>query len=390
MNVYAYVGVLLKLSVGSAYYMITKMITQTCTYDIDHDDRIVHLRLGKVKCPDGMTPFEKPFFVSTVVFASMCLSLIYFVVFRRAQVHPSTYNVKMIKMMFIPSILECVALCMGIYAQILMALSLAMIMKGAKVVFSALFTTTFLKRKQHAFHWFSVSLCVVGLAIAGGSEYLNNRDAGWAVLIGSSLLLASECMKAFHVIYDEMMMKKNNCDVLFVVGTEGVYGVIFLVPTIVLAWLVIPGKDQSRLEHLLDSFHRIGQSEMLTALFSVLPAIVVVLAVAGVMIIKYLTGVHNALISVSRSIVAWGLELVFFYCAPSGFAQTYGKPWGTFSVLRIVGFAMVIVSTLIYDEDIRLPSVFYYPPKTQVCEEVAVDGSEEQKPLDTESIVSRG
>ena len=375
-NIYAFLGVFLKLSVGSAYYFISKMITQTCSFAIDFDPTAPIAANKKNHCKNGMTPFKKPFFLSTVVFGSMCLALVYFVIFRRKKVAPSTYNMRMIRLMFIPSTLECVAFCLGIYAQILMALSLAMIMKGVKVVFSAIFTVTFLKRKQYMFHWFSVGLCLAGLAVAGGSEYLNNPDDAGTVIWGCTLLLASECMKAFHVIYDEMMMKTNKCDVMFVVGMEGIYSILLLLPTLFIVWLSIPGKQNGSLESLSDSFYRIENSSMLTVLFSILPAIVVVLAVAGVMVIKYLTGVHNALISVTRSAVIWALELLFFYCAPSDLGETYGKPWGPFSPLRSAGFIMVVLSTLMYDEDIKLPRFFEYPSKVldTSSEEDAVEG----------------
>lgn len=362
MNIHAFIGVFLKLSVGSAYYFISKMITSTCTYAEDYDSNVVVIPQKKNSCKEGMSPFEKPIFLSTVVFGSMSLAFVWFLVFRRKNCDPMSYNKRMVILMFIPSILECVAFCLGIYAQILMALSLAMIMKGAKVVFSCLFTVTFLKRKQYGFHFFSVGLCVAGLAVAGWSEFLNNPDSAGTVLIGCSLLLASECMKAFHVIYDEMMIKAKNCDVLFVVGMEGLYSILFLLPLLLLSWLLIPGPQNGHLEDLSDTFYRVDSSAMLQVLLSVLPVIVVVLAIAGVMIIKYLTGVHNAMISVARSIVAWALELIFFYCAPGDLSRMYGKPWGTYSVMRLVGFIMVIVATLMYDEDIKIPRLFYYPP----------------------------
>lgn len=374
MNLYAFLGVFLKLSVGSAYYFITKMITSTCTLAKDFDENVKEIPIPKTSCGDGKTAFEKPIFLSTVVFGSMCLALVWFAVFRRRHVDPKTYNRRMILLMFFPSILECIAFCMGIYAQILMALSLAMIMKGAKVVFSCLFTVTFLKRRQFAFHYFSVIICVAGLAVAGWSEFLNNPDTGLTVFIGCMLLLTSECMKAFHVILDEMMLKENKCDILFVVGMEGLYSILFLVPTLLIAWLVIPGSQNGHLEDLSDTIYRVDSSTVLKALLAVLPAIVVVLAIAGAMIIKYLTGVHNALISVSRSIVAWALELIFYYCAPTEFANMYGKPWGSYSSLRLVGFIMVIVATLMYDEDIRIPWLFSYP----------IDGGV-KPPLDTMS-----
>jgi hypothetical protein len=364
-NMDAFVGVVVKLTIGSVYYFISKMITSTCTYGMDYNPVDPPKDSKKNPCKNGQTPFDKTFFLSFVVFASMSLAGLYFLIFRRGSIAASTYNMRMILHMFIPSTLECVAFCIGLYAQILMALSLAMIMKGAKVVFSALFTISFLKRKLYPFHWFSVALCLAGLAIAGGSEYLNNPDSAWAVLVGCSLLLASECMKAFRVIYDEMMMKNNKCDVWFVVAMEGLYSVAILLPGLVLAWLAIPGKDNGSYENLSDTFYRVEQSNMLIVLLATLPVVVVVLAVAGIVIIKHLSGVHNALISVARSVVIWGIELAFFYMAPADLAQQYGKGWGPFSPLRLVGFIMVVVATLMYDEDIKFPKIFYYPTRDE-------------------------
>ena len=372
----AFVGVFLKLSIGSAYYFITKMITQTCTFAMDYEPGVVRIPTSKSHCKDGMTQFKKTFFLSTVVFASMCLAMVYFVLFRRKTANPSTYSRQMILLMFMPSMLECIAFCMGVYAQILMALSLAMIMKGAKVVFSGLFTVTFLKRKLQVFHWVSVALCLAGLAVAGASEYLNNPDDALTVVIGCCVLLAAECMKAFHVIYDEMMMKKHKCDVLFVVGMEGIYSTIFLIPALLITWLAIPGSQNGSMEDLPDSLYRIEHSTMLTVLFSILPVIVVILAIAGVMVIKYLTGVHNALISVARSAVIWALELIFFYCAPEDLAVTYGKAWGPFSPIRLVGFVMVVVATLMYDEDIKIPCLFSYPSKDQTHDSASIQQKE--------------
>jgi len=368
MNYKSFIGVFLKLFVGSIYYYVSKMISRTCGYALHFDP--LSTASDKNHCKDGQTPFTKTFFVSTVVFSSMCLAMVYFVMFRKKHVDPSTYDRRMIMLMFIPSILECVAFCMGIYAQSVMSLSLSMIMKGAKVVFSAIFTVTFLKRKQYPFHWFSVGLCLAGLAVAGASEYLNNKANAGYIILGCSLLLASECMKAFHVIYDEKMLKAYKADTLFVVGMEGIYSIIFLVPTLILAWLVIPGSDGGSLEDLDDTFYRISNSKILIVLLSVLPIVVVVLAIAGVMIIKYLTGVHNALISVLRSVVAWALELILFYSLPDYLAEQYGVPWKAFSSLKLVGFVIVIIATLMYDGTIKIPKIFNYPTTEDSPKEV--------------------
>ena len=274
-----------------------------------------------------------------------------------------SYSRKMIILMIIPSMFECVAFCLGTYAQILMALSLAMIMKGAKVVFSAIFTVTFLKRKLERYHWFAVALCVAGLAVAGGSEYLNNSDNVGTILLGTAMMLGCECLKAFHIIFDEKMFKHNKCDVTFVVGIEGIYSCIVLIPMTILAWLVIPGSEGGSFESLSDSFYRIGESATISGILCVYPLTVLIVTIAGAMVTKHLSGVHNALISVARSILIWALELIFFYAAPKDLARMYGQPWGPFTYLKLIGFVCVIVATLVYDEDIKLPWLFKYSSK---------------------------
>jgi hypothetical protein len=260
---------------------------------------------------------------------------------------------------------ECVAFCLGTYAQILMALSLAMIMKGAKVVFSAIFTVTFLKRKLMAFHWAAVGLCVGGLAVAGGSEYLNNSDNVSTILLGTAMMLGCECLKAFHIIFDEKMFKSNKCDVTFVVGLEGLYSCALLIPMVLLAWLAIPGSDGGSLENLADTFYRIGSSSTITGILCIYPLTVLIVTIAGAMVTKHLSGVHNALISVTRSILIWAVELIFFYCAPTHLAEMYGHGWKEFTYLKLIGFVCVIVATLVYDEDIKIPCLFRYLTKEE-------------------------
>jgi hypothetical protein len=160
---------------------------------------------------------------------------------------------------------------------------------------------------------------------------------------------------------------------MFVVGMEGIYSIIFLVPTLFLAWLVIPGKDGGSLENLEDTFYRISNSNILTVLLSILPIVVVVLAIAGVMIIKYLTGVHNALISVLRSVVAWALELILYYSLPAYLAAQYGVPWEKYSPLKLVGFVMVILATLMYDGTLKIRKLFYYPESPEKKDQEQAD-----------------
>ena len=372
-NLYALVAVVVKLVLGSGNYFMQKMIAMTCGYPEYFDQTILVEPKGKNHCHNGKSGFEKTFFLSTIVFISMCFSMLLFFFWRKRKCDPSSYSRKMTLLMIIPSVFECVAFCLGTYAQILMALSLAMIMKGAKVVFSAIFTVTFLKRKLWAYHWAAVALCVAGLAVAGGSEYLNNSDNVGTILLGTAMLLGCECLKAFHIIFDEKMFKTNKCDVTYVVGLEGLYACTLLIPMTLLAWLAIPGNDGGSFENLKDTFFRIGDSSTITGILCVYPITVLIVTIAGAMVTKHLSGVHNALISVSRSILIWALELIFFYCAPTELGEMYGVEWKQFTYLKLIGFVLVIVATLVYDEDIKIPFLFKYPTPEEPTKQTQED-----------------
>jgi len=372
-NIYALVAVLVKLVLGSGNYFCQKLIASTCGYAEYYDGTVTLDPKHKSKCRNGETAFDKTFFLSTIVFISMVFSIFLFLFWRKKHADPASYSKRMVILMIIPSLFECVAFCLGTYAQILMALSLAMIMKGAKVVFSAIFTVTFLKRKLEKFHWFAVAMCVAGLAIAGGSEYLNNTDNVGTILLGTAMMLGCECLKAFHIIFDEKMFKHNKCDVTFVVGLEGMYSCILLIPMTLLAWLAIPGSDGGSLENLKDTFYRIGESATISGILCVYPITVLIVTIAGAMVTKHLSGVHNALISVARSILIWALELIFFYAAPKDLARMYGQAWGPYTYLKLIGFVCVIVATLIYDEDIKVPCLFRYPAKEEEVKTAPVD-----------------
>ena len=384
MNLWVIWAVVVKLILGSGNYFMQKMIAMTCGYSSYYDGTVLVEPKHKNHCHNGMSGFDKTFFLSTIVFMSMCFSLLLFFFWRKPKCDPAGYSRKMVILMLIPAAFECVAFCLGTYAQILMALSLAMIMKGAKVVFSAIFTVTFLKRRLERYHWFAVALCVSGLAVAGGSEYLNNADNIGTILLGTAMLLGCECLKAFHIIFDEKMFKTNKCDVTFVVGLEGVYACCLLIPVILLAWLVIPGNEDGAMENLDDTFYRIGNSVTIWGILCIYPITVLVVTIAGAMITKYLSGVHNALISVTRSIVIWALELIFFYGAPTDLASQYGVPWKQYTYLKLIGFVCVILATLIYDEDLKLKCMFSYPvddkPEETVVDKInSVDDDEEVK-----------
>jgi len=354
MHKYALIGILIKLFLGSANYFAAKAMNST------YGESLYVPESGTKMDENGQTPFKKAFFVTFCNFFSLSFCIVIFMLFRRKKLDPAPYTKRNFLLMMIPGTAEAVAFCLATTAQILMALSLSMIMKGAKVVFSALFTTVLFKTSLPRFKWLAVGLCVAGLTIAGGSEYMNAKgDKAADIIIGLCMSLVSEALFAFQVIFDERMMKKKNVDVTFVVGMEGVYGTMILIPVVLLAWLVIPGSQGGSYENLPDTFHRIAQSDVIIALMCFYICDIFVVAMADATITKYLSGVHSSLVSVGRTIVVWFLELVLFYAAPEAISKQYGQGFGPYSPLKIGGFIIVVAAIFMYDGSLKIPGLDY-------------------------------
>jgi hypothetical protein len=384
MHKYAVIGILIKLFLGSANYFTSKAMNSTC------GEPLYTLADVDPECPPGESQFKKAFFVVFCNFFSLSLCLVIFALFRRKKLDPEPYRTKENYLrMLIPGSIEAVAFCLSTSAQILMSLSLAMIMKGAKVIFSAVFTTVYLKRKLPYYKWFSVGVCMFGLAIAGISECMKVAKSGKSpmlVLIALGMALLSECMFAFQVIFDERMMKQRKCDVTFVVGMEGVTGIVILIPVVLSAWLLIGGSQGDSYENLQDTFYRIGDSALLTGLLVFFICDIFIVAMADATITKYLSGVHSSLVSVGRTIVVWLLELTFAACLPEHLAKQYGQTWDTpWSYVKATGFIIVVVAIFMYDGTIKVPGFNYETtPGVELIEEkkIIIDAS----PTSTEEI----
>ena len=367
MNWTSFWAVVLKLTIGSSFYVFTRMIMKFCgesMYGIDYLDAAD--KYTNKYCPIGETAFGKGVFVMTVGWTAMSPALIYFYLFRRDKATPLSYSRKAVGLVAIPSALDMVSTVMSVFGSPWISLSLAFIFKGARVVFSALLTVVLLKRRLYAFHWTGVVLCIAGLIVAASSQLFTEPSS----FVGVLLVLGSEMFKGMRIVVEERFMKMNKIDPCFLVGIEGLYGSLVFSVTLLIVWLAIGGSDGGSFENLQDTIFRISNSPGLIALFCVYPFVTLVTSVVSAVVTKNLSAVHNGLISVLRVGILWFIELILFYTlAGNPFGKQLGEPWTKYSPLKLVGFLIVLFSTLLYDEDIRIPQIFKYDHQHKAVED---------------------
>ena len=327
-------------------------------------------------CPIGETVFDKGVFVMTVGWTAMSPALVYFYLFRRKTVHRSSFSGKAVGLVAIPSGLDMISTVMSVFGSPWISLSLAFIFKGARVVFSALLTVILLKRRLYAFHWTGVILCVAGLVVAASSQLFFEPSS----FVGVLLVLGSEMFRGMRIVVEERLMKQDKLDPCFLVGIEGLYGSLVFSVTLLIVWLAVGGSDGGSFENLEDTIFRISNSGGLVALFCLFPLVTCITSVVSAVVTKNLSAVHNGLISVLRVGILWVIELILFYAlAGNPFGKLLGEPWTRYSVLKLVGFLIVLFSTLLYDEDIRLPRIFKYDQQHKAVENEGSETSIEAK-----------
>jgi len=122
-------------------------------------------------------------------------------------------------------------------ASTLMFIALTMVdasvyqmMRGIIVVITALLAVIFLGRKQYRHHWTAIAFIVFGVAEVGyvaikGSKS-DSSDSSNEVF-GIVLLLISQCFAGTMFIVEEKLLGDYYLDPFVVVGTEGMWGLVY-------------------------------------------------------------------------------------------------------------------------------------------------------------------
>ena len=368
-------AVVTKLLVGSCFYLLSRAIMKTCSEPLGSFDYIEAADHLKNKyCPVGETAFGKGVFLMTVGWLSMSPALLYFWFARKAKATQGSYGWHAAMLVALPSLTDMISTVLSTFGLPLISLSLAFIFKGARVVFSALLTVFFLRRKLYGYHWLSVCMCVLGLGIGASSQLLSEPSSFGGVV----LVLGSEVFKSLRVILEERLMKSKSFEPTFLVGVEGLYGTFIFGVALIVVWLGVSGDDHGSFENLEDTFHRISESRTLLALLLIFPVVTCITSIASAVVTKNLSAVHNGFISVARVGILWIFELIMYYSLTgSPIGKQLGEPWNEYSWLKLIGFIVVFVSTLIYDEDLKLRCWFHYNHLLPASQNVVKESDEE-------------
>ena len=266
----------------------------------------------------------------------------------------------------IPACLDVLGSGLSGVSMLFISASVWQMLRGSMIVYTAILSVVFLNRRLQTQHVTGLLIATLGLSFVGVSAYLDTEnsaslllqqavhlgtDSTTLVIFGIGLTVLSQFCSAIQVVVEEYLLKTDGTEYTCpsparVVAFEGVWG--FTVMLIVLGLMqVIPGFDHGSYENSIDSIEKMSNSGTLLLLVIIYCVSIALFNQCGMTVSKNLSSLHRTLIDSLRALVVWGTQLVIFYASGS---TAYGLAWTSYSWIQLVGFFLLVLGTLMYNE----------------------------------------
>lgn len=315
------------------------------------------------------THFEKPWALTATMFLGMalCLPVAYYqkykqyqpekgdgggelspvaVVFDAAEFRDAT-------LLGIPAALDLVATGLMYIGLLSVTASVYQMLRGAMLVFAALFGTVFLKRRLNGGHTAGIVATLVGLGIVGAASLLSGegsatRDVGHSeMVVGLLVCVAGQAVQAAQVTVEEWVMSQHGVAPVKVVGYEGVVGGALTVGLLLPLLALMPADAGRGLhEDTADTLVMLANNPTLAAVLVADLVAFCALNLSGMLVTQELGAVYKTLLETVRTLFVWLAGLGLYYTSLGG--GVVGESWTEYSWMQLAGFLVLAGGTIAY------------------------------------------
>ncbi|KAI6867176.1 hypothetical protein KC338_g4516 [Hortaea werneckii] len=263
------------------------------------------------------------------------------------------------------------------------AASIYQMTRGALVLFVGLFSVVFLKRHLGVWKWASLVVVVLGVAIVGMAGALEKRDgpaelpgdtrpgesntdlmhsavlfARGAVgtleahtaaetVLGVLMIAGAQIFTASQFVLEESIMEKYSMDPIQVVGWEGVFGFSVTLFGMALLHLII-GRTPAGRGGYFDAAE--GFRQMFSNRAIAVTSLLIMISIGGfnffgLSVTRVISATSRSTIDTCRTLFIWIVSL--------------GLGWETFKWLQVLGFALLVYGTGLFNEIISPPTMAF-------------------------------
>lgn len=241
------------------------------------------------------------------------------------------------------------------------AASIYQMTRGALVLFVGMFSVIFLHKKLNLHHWAALAIVVFGVAIVGlagalgkGPQKASAVETSYSIaatemsppirtIIGVLLIAGAQIFTATQFVLEEFILEKYSLEPLKVVGWEGVFG--FLVSVVGMTFLHIfvgstPAGHGGYFD-MSEGWRQVTEYPMIRSTSIWIMVSIGCFNFFGISVTRSISATARSLIDTSRTLFIWMVSL--------------GLGWESFKVLQLLGFALLVYGTFLFNGLIEEP-----------------------------------
>ena len=254
------------------------------------------------------------------------------------------------------------------------AASIYQMTRGALVLFVGLFSVIFLHRKLYLYQWSALIIVVIGVAIVGLAGAIapnpqaqpepkslveagfllaraavedfkttaRSAEALWTI-VGVLMIALAQIFTATQYVLEEWILEQYALEPLKVVGWEGLFGFIVTVIGMIMLHLVV-GRTEKGRNGYFDAEE--GWQEITHNRAIAVSSVLVMISIGGfnffgLSVTRTVSATARSTIDTCRTLFIWIVSL--------------GLGWETFKWLQILGFALLVYGTFLFNDIVRPP-----------------------------------
>ncbi|KAA8497787.1 Solute carrier family 35 member F6 [Porphyridium purpureum] len=248
----------------------------------------------------------------------------------------------------IPTLFDLFATGCGTTGLLFTTVSVYQMLRAGQLVFTALLSVIFLKRRLDIFNVGGILLACCGIALVGFANVISqtNDEDKANQLFGVCIILCGQVLQASQIVIEEFLLQQVQMSGVRVVAYEGLFGVMHCVLWVLPIMYLLPGRDAGRLEDTPDSLYMLSHTWRVAFVMALDMLMMLGYNVCGMGVTANLTGVARVIIETLRTLFVWLIDMLCWYVITPGY---FGEPWTQYSWMQAVGFVFLVLGTLVYN-----------------------------------------
>ncbi|KAK2950482.1 putative Solute carrier family 35 member F6 [Blattamonas nauphoetae] len=322
-------------------------------------------------------PFDKAFFQTAIMFVGESLCFLWYFIqkllfskkMERQQILDKTLSkrhnflniLKTLAMFALFGLCDLTGTTLAGIGLIYVPGSAFQLLRGSVIVFTELGSVFLFKQRCICHRWIGIMLVVAALACIGVAGILdklfiktdsqsqittpNAVNPVASYVIGIALIVSSQIVASIQMIFEEKMLKGKQINPTFMIGFEGIFGLVMCAGIALPVTNFIRGDDCGRFENIQDTFAMLSQSKLLLVLNIVSIFSFSAYNPFSLAVSKYLSAVHRTIIDSCTVVVVWVSLIVVNLLSK----RKWGEPWTKFSPIQLAGFVLVVFGSFVFN-----------------------------------------